>query len=191
MKTKIITVSREFGSGGRTIGKEVAHKLGLPCYDQELIEKVASESGFDKEYIAEQGEYASESWLANQFGAFYGSIVSRDSLWLIQRKVILELAQKSCVIVGRCADYILQGKVDLLTVFIHADMKFRADRIVRLYGESDDSPERRLKQKDKRRAAYYRYYTDIDWGVAKNYDIALDSGRLGIDKCVELITGLY
>ena len=193
MKHRIITVSREFGSGGRTIAKEVAEKLRIPCYDQELIEKVAEESGFAKEYIAEHGEQTG-NWLTNAFAAaasYYGPI-GRDFVWMAQRKVILELAEKHpCVIVGRCADFILRDRADLLKVFIHADPAFRADRIVRVYGEREDSPEKRIRDKDKRRMAYYRYYTDIDWGVAKNYDVCLDSGTIGIDRCVDIIFSLF
>lgn len=184
MKNRIITISREFGSGGRTIGKEVANKLGIPCYDQELIEKVAAKSGFSPEYIAEHGEYAMGSWL--------GSSIGRDYLWGAQKKTICELSEQGpCVIVGRCADYILREKANLLRVFIHADLQTRAERIVRIYGEREDAPEKRLKEKDKRRAAYYRYYTDMQWGRATNYDIALDSGTLGIEKCVDIIASLY
>ena len=92
---------------------------------------------------------------------------------------------------GRCADYILKDKADCLTVFIHADMEYRAERIVKEYGERDESPEQRLKDKDKRRAAYHRFYTDMKWGQAQNYHLCLDSGKLGIEKCVEIISGLY
>lgn len=92
---------------------------------------------------------------------------------------------------GRCADYILRDKADCLKVFIYADMQFRAERIVKIYGEREESPEQRIKEKDKRRAAYHRFYTNMKWGYAKNYDISLNSGVLGIDKCVELIKGLY
>ena len=91
---------------------------------------------------------------------------------------------------GRCADFILQDRTDCLKVFVHADMKFRADRIVRVYGEREKSPEARLKEKDKRRAAYYRFYTDMKWGDVSNYHIALDSGVIGIEKCAELIESL-
>ena len=91
---------------------------------------------------------------------------------------------------GRCADFILQDRTDCLKVFIHADMKFRADRIVRVYGEREKSPETRLKEKDKRRAAYYRFYTNMKWGDAANYHIALDSGVIGIEKCAEIIESL-
>ncbi len=193
MKHRIITISREFGSGGRTIGREAAAKLGIPCYDHELIEKIAEESGFAKEYIKERGEYTPGGWLASAFSdRDFNGHSNQDDLWAAQRRVILSLAEKeSCVIVGRCADYILKDQADCLTVFIHSDMEKRAERIVQQYGERADSPVKRLKDKDKRRAAYYQFYTDMKWGIAKNYHIALNSGELGIDTCVELITRLY
>ena len=194
MKNRIITISREFGSGGRTVGKQVAQKLNIPCYDQELIEKIAEESGFAPAYIKEQGEYAVRAgWLSNALaGRFSNGLTTQDQLWLLQRKVILELAEKGpCVIVGRCADYILRNEADCLTAFIHADMEKRGQRIVEIYGEREESPEKRLRDKDKRRAAYYQMYTDMTWGDARHYHVALDSGVLGIETCVSILTGLY
>ena len=193
MKTRVITISREFGSGGRTVGKQTAKLLGIPCYDQEVIEKVAQESGFAKEYIKERGEYTPYGgWFAQALtGRSARGTSPQDDLWVIQRKVILELAQKPCVIVGRCADYILRDEADLLKAFIYADMDKRADRIVRLYGETEEAPIKRLKDKDKRRAAYYNFYTDTQWGSLHSYHISLDSGALGIDKCAEILAGLY
>lgn len=192
---KIITISREFGSGGRTIGKEVAAKLGISCYDSELIEKIAEESGLAKEYIADKGEYAPYgNWLANAFSSdrSFNTSSIQDYLWTIQRKIILDLAQKeSCVIVGRCADYILKDRKNCLRVFIHADFDKRAERIVTIYGKRETPPEKRLKDKDKRRKAYYRFYTDMEWGAVQNYHITLDSGALGIEKCVKIISELY
>lgn len=194
MSNRIITISREFGSGGRTIGKEVAAKLGISCYDHELIEKIAEKSGFARDYIKESGEYsASGSWLGNVLtGRDFNGRSYQDYLWNMQRDVILELAGKeSCVIVGRCADYILKDVADCLTVFVHASMEKRAERIVKVYGEREEAPLKRLKEKDKRRKVYHRFYTDTEWGVAQNYHITLDSGVLGIEKCVDIITGLY
>jgi cytidylate kinase len=191
---KVITISREFGSGGRTIGKMVAEKLGIPCYDQELIEKIAEKSGLAKEFIEERGEYTLRGgWLANAFAdRSLNGLSVQDYLWTIQRKLILELAEKEpCVIIGRCADYILEGKADTLKVFIHASMESRAKRIVERYGESAEAPEKRLRDKDLRRSAYYRFYTDVEWGIAKNYDVALDSGKIGIERCVDIIASLY
>lgn len=194
MKNRIITISRQFGSGGRTIGKEAAEKLGIPCYDYELIQQISKKSGLAEEYIAEQGEDTPHSsWLGNMFTARSADGKStQDYLWLAQRKVILELAEKeSCVIVGRCADFILKDAADCLKVFIHADMEKRAERIVKLYGEREESPEKRLKDKDKKRKIYYQFYTEMEWGMAQNYHISLDSGALGIEKCVEIIADLY
>lgn len=118
---RVITISREFGSGGRTIGREVARQLGIKCYDSELIEKIAEESGLARDYIADKGEYAAHSnWFANAFAASrsYSGMSTQDYLWTVQRKIILDLAEKeSCVIVGRCADYILQDRNDCLRVF--------------------------------------------------------------------------
>lgn len=192
MKNRVITISREFGSGGRTIGKKVAQALGIPCYDSELLQKIAVESGFNENYIKDAGEYAPSGFLSAAFSHRGFGPTNADYLWEIQYKIITELAEQGlCVIVGRCADYVLRDKADCLKVFIHADMKFRAERIVKEYSEREESPEQRLKDKDKRRAAYHRFYTDMKWGHAQNYDVTLNSGTLGIDKCVEIIRQLY
>ena len=114
-----------------------------------------------------------------------------DQVFIAQAKVIKEAASReSCVIVGRCADYILKDRDDCLHTFIHASMEFRADRIVRLYGESEQSPEKRLTDKDTRRRVNYKHYTDREWGTAQNYHITLDSGLIGIEKCVDIILDL-
>lgn len=191
MKNRVITISREFGNGGRTIGKKVAEQLGIPCYDSELIQKIAEESGFDAKFVQEAGEYAPGGFLSNLSSRTFGP-TNEDYLWKIQYQIISRLAgQGPCVIVGRCADYILRDKADCLRVFIHADAQFRARRIVQEYGERAESPEQRLRDKDKRRAAYHRFYTNMKWGHAQNYDLTLNSGTLGIDKCVEIIRDLY
>lgn len=192
MKNRIITISREFGSGGRTIGKRAAEQLGIPCYDNELIQKIVEQSGFMADYVREQGEYAPSSWFAATLSSRRMGPTNQDQLWIIQHNIIRDLAEKeACVIVGRCADYILRDRTDCLRVFIHSSMEHRAERIVKEYGERDVSPQQRLADKDKRRAAYYRFYTDMKWGQAQNYHITLDSGELGLDKCVEIIAGLY
>lgn len=192
MKNRVITISREFGSGGRTIGKKTAEALGIPCYDQELIQKIAAESGFHESYVQDAAEDSTGGFLASAFAHHPQGHSNADYLWKIQYKIITELAQKGpCVIVGRCADYILRDTADCLRVFIHADPAFRADRIVRVYGEREESPQQRIRDKDKRRAAYPRFYTDMKWGHAQNYDLTLNSGTLGIDRCVQIITQLY
>ncbi len=189
MPINIITISREFGSGGRTIGKSLAEKLGIPCYDSEIIEKVAEKSGFTKDYIADKGEYINASPLSGLFRSnYYYKSSNEDIIRDIQTKIILDIAEQGpCVIVGRCADYILREREDVLKVFICSDKESRAKRIVEVYGEKEDSPEKRLKDKDKKREAYYRFYTDMDWGEATNYDISLNSGSIGIDNCVNIL----
>lgn len=192
MKNRVITISREFGSGGRTIGKMVAQELGIPCYDAEIIQAIAQESGFSEGYIREAGEYTPGGVFANVFSNRVYGPTNEDYLWTIQYQIITELARKgSCVIVGRCADYILRDTADCLKVFVHADLNFRAKRIVEVYGERDASPEQRLKDKDKRRAAYHRFYTDKKWGQSQNYHVTLDSGVLGLERCTEIIRSLY
>ena len=161
----IITVSREFGSGGRTVGKKVAEQLSIPCYDSELIQKIAEESGFAENYVKEAGEYTPGGFLSSALSNRAFGPTNEDILWEIQCRVISELAEKGpCVIVGR---------------------------IVEVYGEREQSPEQRLRDKDKRRAAYHRFYTNMKWGYAQNYHITLDSGELGIDKCADIIADLY
>ena len=191
---RIITISREFGSGGRTIGKGVAEKLGIPCYDHEVIEQLVERSGFAADYVKSQSEYAPNGSLfvnALNAGNFHG-LSNQDKLWTMQRQIIEELGEKeNWVIVGRCADYILRDRADCLKVFIHRDFQSRAERIVQVYGETEVPTEKRLKEKDKRRAAYYQFYTDQKWADLANYHIVLDSGVIGIEKCIDIIADLY
>lgn len=198
MAIKVITISRQFGSGGRSIAKKVAEELGFNYYDKEIIDHVSVETGFCEEYIAERGEHApGTSILSYGFQPagipnVMNGLSPADYLWSIQRQVILKIAQEDapCVIVGRCSDYILGDRDDVLNVFIHADMEYRKDRIVRLYGESEKNPEKRLNEKDKKRKTNYKYYTNQEWGNSINYDISLDSSSLGIDSCVKIITDI-
>lgn len=190
MKKRIITISREFGSGGRTIGKQLAEKLGISYYDKELIEQLAEQTGLSKKFIEEQGEYAPAKHPFSY--AFVGRSIDglsvSDYLWNEQRKKIQEIAEKeSCVIVGRCADYILREREDVLNVFIHAPKDDRAKRIVEVYGETGMEPKKRLRDKDKKRAVNYRYYTDQEWGRAQNYQLTIDSSAFGIEGSVNLL----
>lgn len=194
---KIITVSRQFGSGGRSIARMVAESLGYDYYDSELTQKVAEETGFDPSYIADAGEYApGKSILSYALGnsaphATGGHLSASDYLWTTQSRIITELAEKgNCVIVGRCADYILRDRDDCLNVFIHADDAYRAKRIVDLYGVRDKSPQKRLEEKDAKRKVNYKYFTGREWGKTENYHIALDSGVLTSKVCVKIITEL-
>lgn len=186
----IITISREFGSGGRTIGKEVAKQLGIPCYDKDLIEKIAEETGYAKEFIANESEYApnSNSFAYMFLGRGLDGLSNADKIWNAQKKVIEDLAEKGpCVIVGRCADYIFKDRQDCLNVFVYADKKFRAERIVKQYGENAVAPEKRLADKDKKRRLNYRYFTEREWGKCENYHLSIDSGFLGIENAASLI----
>lgn len=194
MEKKIITISREFGSGGRTIGHMVADALGIPFYDKELVDQIAVESGFAPKFVEEHGEHSPGKSLFSYAFAPQGvpgvmnGLSTADFLWNIQCNVILQLAEKGpCVIVGRNADYILKDRNDCLHAFIHAEMDYRADRIVRLYGESEKSPAARLQEKDKRRRVNYQHYTGRTWGQAQNYDICLNSSTLGIEQCAKMI----
>lgn len=196
MSKQIITISREFGSGGRSVGHRVAELLNVPYYDKELVKQVAVETGFDEKFIEQEGEYASpwQSLLSYAFAGGGGvrqhmnGLSTADFLWVIQCRVILDLAEKGpCVIVGRCADYILREREDVLNVFVHAPISFRADRVVRLYGESDLAPEKRLEEKDKRRRAYYKHYADREWGMSQNYHLSLDSSLVGVERCAQLV----
>jgi cytidylate kinase len=195
MTSKVITISRQFGSGGRTIGKEVAERLGIPYYDKELVDRVAKESGFSHEFIEEIGEYASvtSSFLFNiavssRPMGIVDSMSISDKLYVCQTNVIRDLADKGpCVIVGRCADFILKDRPDCLHIFIHSDMQHRAERIVRLYGQTKQTPEKRLTDNDSKRKVYYKHYTNRTWGDAQNYHLCLNSGLIGVEKCVDII----
>ena len=197
MKKNIITISRQFGSGGRTVGHLVAEKLGIPFYDKELVEHIALESGFAPKFVEEHGEHApGKSLLAYAFApqgvpGVMNGLSTADFLWNIQCGVILQLAEKGpCVIVGRNADYILKDREDVLHTFIYADMDVRADRIVRLYGESEKSPQARLNEKDKRRKLNYQHYTGRTWGASENYDLCINTSTVGVEKAADLIVSL-
>ena len=197
MKKNIITISRQFGSGGRTVGHLVAEKLGIPFYDKELVEQIALESGFAPKFVEEHGEHSpGRSLLSYAFApqgvpGVMNGLSTADFLWNIQCSAILQLAEKGpCVIVGRNADYILKDREACFHAFIHADMDYRADRIVRLYGESEKSPEARLQEKDKRRKVNYQHYTGRTWGAADNYDISINTSTISIEKAAEIIVSL-
>ena len=194
MEKKIITISREFGSGGRSIGHMVADKLGIPFYDKELVQEIAVESGFAPKFVEEHGEHSPGNSLFSYAFAPQGvpgvmnGLSTADFLWNIQCSVILQLAEKGpCVIVGRNADYILKDRPECLHAYFFADEAFRADRIVRLYGESERSPEARLHEKDKRRRVNYQHYTGRAWGQSQNYDICLNTGVLGLEQCADIL----
>lgn len=194
MKYRIITISREFGAGGHTVGKELSGNLGIPVFDGEIIKKVAMESGLSEKFIEEKGEYGKKSVFENYFsaGMYYKGPSLEDEIWAVQTKIIRELAEKEpCIIIGRCADFILKERDDVLDVFLHASCENRIKRLVSEGVDLDKKPEKFLKDRDCRRSSYVHFYTDMKWGEARNYDMSLDTGKLGIEKCAELIESVY
>ena len=190
MEKRIITISREYGAGGRTVGRMIADRLGIPFYDKQLVEQVAQESGFAAKYIEDSpsGSRFSYAFAPRGVPGVMNGLSASDYLWNVQCDVILQLADNGpCVIVGRNADYILKDRADVLHVCLHADIPFRASRIVRIYGASDRNPEAELAERDKRRRLNYQHYTGRSWGVAQNYDLCLNTGTLGLEQCADII----
>ncbi len=197
MSKRIITISREFGAGGHTLGKKVAEALGIPFYDQEIIDRAVADTGFSPEFVKEAGEYASttHSFLFNLILSHSvstvpgGELSNYDKIYIAQARIIQELAEKSpCVIVGRCADYILRERDDCLNIFVHATDEYRKQRILEQYGEIEGkSISERLEEKDKKRILYYRHYTDRDWGDVKNYHLTINTAVIPVNKAVQWI----
>ena len=197
MKKKIVTISRQYGSGGRYIGENLAKAMGDPCYDEKLIDMVAKESGFAQSFVAEKGERMTGSLLfniasslsfANNVFSTNNGVTLQDEIYFTQNRIIKELADKGpCVIVGRCADYILREREDCLNVFIFADNESKIERAEKYFNITREEAPAVLKKKDKARANHYKYYTDQEWGMASNYDLCLNSGLIGIEGCVKAI----
>lgn len=193
MNTNIITVSRQFGSGGRIIARTVSEKLGWKFYDRELIEKIAEKSGLAKEFIEERGEYATSGQnlvysVPAGFGGFSSGQSVFDKLFIIQYNIIRELADEGpCVFVGRCADYVLRDRKDCFNVFVYADMDFRIKRAAEVYKIESKDMRKFLEDRDKKRRLYYKYNTDRTWGDVANYDLCLKSSSIGTDASVEII----
>lgn len=192
MKFNIITISREHGSGGRLIAKRLSEMLSIPLYDKQLIEMSAKDSGFTEQFIKETEQKRTTSFLYNLYFSSQNLPVN-DQIFLKQSKIINELSSKSkCIIVGRCADYILRERNDILKVFIYAPLEERIKRITQMYGENVKNPEVYLIKSDKKRSSYYNYYSDKRWGDAKNYHIMVNS-TIGVENAAkaiyEVITG--
>ena len=190
MEKRIITISREFGSGGRFIGEEVAKKLGIAYYDKNIIGQIAEKSGLSPEYIQENAELSPKKGLFAY--AFSGRDITgksvEDMVYEAQRNIILELAEKEpCVIIGRNADYILKDRDDVLNVFIHGDMPEKIKRITGLHNVEEKEAVKMMADTDKRRRTNYNFYTDQNWGKASNYTLCLNSSQLGYDRCEMII----
>ena len=199
MSKKIITISREYGSGGRQIGQLVSKKLGMDFYDKELIDLATKEIGFSPELIADKEQRVTNSLLYNfAMGSLYGIAYPRtpkpeelpltEQIFIAQKKIIQDAARRSsCVFVGRCADYILKDRDDVLKVFIYCDKEIRRQRALAEYGEIEDYIDEFMHQTDKKRRIHYETFTNQKWGRRENYDIMLNSGQLGIETCVQIL----
>jgi len=190
MKNVIFTIGRQYGSGGRLIGKKLAEELGIPFYDKELLTMAAKDSGFCEEIFETHDERPTSSFLYSLVMGGYGSdsMPLNHKLFLAQFETIKKIAkQGSCVIIGRCADYALEGMPNVVNVFIHADMESRVKRVVEEYGEDAKQAVSLINKTDKKRANYYNYYSDKKWGAMDTYNLSIDSGKIGIDNAVKLI----
>ncbi len=194
---RIITISRGFGSGGRTIGKMLSEDLGIKYYDKDLIRLASEESGINESFFGRVDEKLKGSFL-RKGGVYKGDLISPDSsdftsdqnLFNYQAKIIKQLADKEpAIIVGRCADYILRDRDDVIRVFIYSDMPTAIKNVVDMYGVSEREARKLIEKTDKERSEYFRFYTGLDWENAKNYNLCLDTSRLSYDECVDIIKG--
>ncbi len=201
--SKIITIGRQFGSGGRAMGEMIAKKLNIPIYDKELVELAAKKSDVSFEAIKEIDERATNSLLYSvvmgSWGArginvpLYYEMPLNDKLFVAQSKVIKELAQKGdCIIVGRCADYVLEEtEHDVLSVFVYADLDTKIEFAVNNLDVKREKAKETLHKKDKQRRTYYEYYTNKKWGNTSSYDLAINVGKLGLEKAADLVVEAY
>lgn len=199
MSDKIITIGRQFGSGGREIGEKLALKLGIPFYDKDLLKRAAKESGLCEEIFENFDEKPSSSFLYSLVMDPYSLGYSNNGYDLpLNHKVFLaafdtikKIADEgACVIVGRCADYALQDYDNVLNVFVHAPLEDRIKRISAKYELSESKAKDMIYKKDKQRASYYNYYSSSKWADIKNYDLTINSSHLGIDQTVEVIAAI-
>ena len=200
MTHPVITIGRQFGSGGRMIAETVAKELGIPCYDRQLIDKTAEESGLGKTYIksAEERLTGEPLFGSATFGGIYTPFTpyviysNTDKMYFTQSDIIRKLAEEGpCVIVGRCANFVLKDYAGTFSVFIHASRKSRVARIIRRYGIEPNDAFGELAKMDKQRANYYNYYTDGKWGGVRGYNMALDSMRLGMESTTQVLVDIY
>jgi cytidylate kinase len=196
MKNPVITIARQYGSEGHTIGEQLAKRLGVPFYDKELIDLAAQKSGYHPDALKRADEKAAGSLLytlatgATSLGSMIGhyDIPINDKLFIVQNDVIKELAEKEqCVIIGRCGDYALRNFENKVTVFICGDVETRVKHICDTLGVTKDAAESMIAKEDKRRASYYNFYTGQKWGVPDRYTLCLNSSVLGVEGCVDVI----
>ena len=186
MSIPVITIAREYGSGGRLIGEEVAKRLNIPFYDKELILLAAKKSGLSEDYVRRTEQMKSASFLYSLYMTSQVLPMS-DQIFLVQSQIIKELAESGpCIIVGRCADYVLRNMTGCMNVFIHAPLEERVQRAEKVYGDEASNMEDFVRKQDKKRASYYNYFAQNKWGNAHNYHLAVNS-TLGIEKSAQLI----
>ncbi|MBR0085340.1 MAG: cytidylate kinase-like family protein [Lachnospiraceae bacterium] len=185
----VVTIGRQLGSGGREIGQKVAEKLGYSFYDKNLIDMVASQSGLNKDVLHEADEHASSPFLSSYMNPSGDYATINDKLYFTQSAIIKELADKeSCVIVGRCSDYVLREYANCLHVFVYAPLPDRVKRImIRHMLDNEEDAKKVIQKEDKRRRTYYQYYTDRKWASDEGRQLAIDSSYLGIDGTADLI----
>ncbi len=189
----ILCVARQFGSGGHEIGLALAREMGIKFYDKELLNAAAEKSGILHELFEKSDEQPVRGLFVPAMGgkaasfADYAAYLPNDNLQDVVAQVIREAAAQPCVIIGRCADYILRGRPDMLSIFIHADMETRVQRIARLHNLDEDAARALVRKTDRARANYYSFYTDRDWGCPDNYHLSVDAGRLGVERTVTLL----
>ena len=187
---RIITIAREYGSGGRLIAQKVAEKLQLVYYDNEIIDLAAKELGIDVDTIRKAAEEKTSSFMYTMSSSAF-TLPLNDQVFAMQPKIIRHLAKHdSCIIVNGCADYILEDYDDVLSVFIHAPFESRVKRVQEEYKEEHDDYKKFVMKKDKGRSNYYNYYTTKKWGQLKNFDLTINSD-LGIDEVADIIVKLY
>lgn len=192
-----ITIGRQFGSGGREIGEALAKELGIRCFDKELISLAAKESGISPEVFENVDEQAANSLLYSLSVGLYsfgnnfnstGGLPINDELYLLQHRLIRELANESpCVFIGRCADYILRNRTDVINIFIYADMDYRAERVKTIKKIDEPKLEQIIRKTDKSRSNYYNFYSGQKWGAAENYDLCINRTNMTTDQVVALI----
>lgn len=193
MKNYIISIGRQFGCGAHEIAAELSKILGIPYLDKEIIKRAAKDSGFDEGIFSFYDERPTRSFLYNVSSDAYSTITSNgitleDKVFQYQFDAIRKAAEEgSCIIVGRCADYILKERPDLLTVFLHADIDYRKNAVIEKYGIDEKSALKEIKATDKKRARFHNFYSDEKWGEADTYDLCINVAKIGIDKTVDLI----
>ncbi|MCI6019259.1 MAG: cytidylate kinase-like family protein [Clostridiales bacterium] len=196
MKNIVITIARQYGSGGKTIGEMLAKDLGFECYSREILKMASDDSGINEQLFAKADEKLKNRFFKMPKKVYDGGLISPDSddfvsddnLFNYQAKIIKNLAEtKNCVIIGRCADFVLKDYDNVASVFVHAPAEFNLARAMERNSLTEKEMQRYIEKTDKYRGDYYRYYTGHEWDDAKNYDLCLDSSKLGFEGCMEAI----